>query len=176
MEYKLSMIACMNNNEVIGRSNDLPWKCQSDMKFFIEKTRGKNVIMGRKTWDSLPKKPLPGRRNIVITRDPSSVDQVEGAIFLTMDQALDLSKEEECFVIGGSEIYSLFMPFSKDVFLNIVEAPVKYGDTFFPYDQLYKSHRLYSTVEGDAVIEIPSDGIREVVRISYHHFISKSEE
>lgn len=172
MYYNISMIACMNPNYVIGRNGDLAWSCKSDMKHFIEFTRGKTVVMGRKTWDSLPRKPLPGRRNIVLSRDTSS--EIEGADTLTVDQVLLLSDSEEVVVIGGEEIYKEFLPYAKNVLLNVVEAVVKSGDTHFPYEEMLKTHRMLSCVEDTTVIEIPSDGISQTVKISYQHYVPKN--
>lgn len=173
MDYNISMIAGMDKNGVIGRGNSMPWKCSADMRFFVDKTQGKTVVMGRKTWDSLPKKPLPGRRNVVITRGDTSSLEKEGATCLTVDQALLLSTEEECVVIGGSEMYSLFLPYAKHVYLNELDAVVKRGDAFFPLSEMEKSHRCLSTVAGKAVIEIPSGGISDTVDIHYYHYIPK---
>jgi dihydrofolate reductase len=135
----VSAIAALSKNRVIGRNNDLPWKLPDDMKFFMETTKGHHVIMGRKNYDSLRGKfkPLPDRTNVVITRQPDF--QAPGCIVLhDIKDGLQIAKnneEHECFIIGGSEIYKLAMPFTNRLYLTEIHAVVD-GDTFFPeFDQ-----------------------------------------
>jgi dihydrofolate reductase len=118
---------------VIGREGGLPWHLSSDLKLFKAVTLGKPIIMGRKTWDSLPRKPLPGRTNIIITRQSNYA--AEGAqIVVTLEDALVRAKienPEEIAVIGGGEIYNLFLPIADRVYRTDVDLDVE-GDTFFP--------------------------------------------
>ena len=127
----ISYVVAVSRNGVIGREGGLPWHISSDLKRFKEITMGKPVVMGRKTWDSLPRKPLPGRRNIVITRQPGFT--AEGAeVVATPEQALALcAGEKEVAVIGGGEIYRLFWPMVDRIYLTEVELEVD-GDTHFP--------------------------------------------
>ncbi len=131
----VSAIAALSRNRVIGKDNDLPWRLPDDMKFFMETTRGHHVIMGRKNYDSLlPKfKPLPNRTNIVITRQRDF--QAPGCtVFHAIGPALDLARnnsEEECFIIGGAEIYKLAMPHTTRLYLTEIDAHIE-GDTYFP--------------------------------------------
>jgi len=127
----ISYVVAVSRNGVIGREGGLPWHISSDLKRFKEITMGKPVVMGRKTWDSLPRKPLPGRRNIVITRQPGFT--AEGAeVVATPEQALALcAGEPEVAVIGGGEIYRLFWPMVDRIYLTEVELEVD-GDTYFP--------------------------------------------
>ncbi|MGC4020505.1 MAG: dihydrofolate reductase [Cyclobacteriaceae bacterium] len=132
---KISIIAAVSKNRVIGKSNDLPWRLPDDMKYFMQTTKGHHVIMGRKNYDSLPPKfrPLPERTNIVVTRQKDF--QAEGCVVVNdLKKAIDLSKKEgekELFIIGGAEIYSLSLQFTDILYLTEIDAEIN-GDTFFP--------------------------------------------
>ncbi len=127
----ISFVVAMSRNGVIGRDGGLPWHISTDLKRFKEITMGKPVVMGRKTWESLPKRPLPGRRNIVITRQKGYA--AAGAdVVGTPEQALRLcAGEPEIAVIGGGEIYRLFWPMVDRLYLTEVDLDVS-GDTHFP--------------------------------------------
>lgn len=133
---KLSLIVAVAENGVIGNKNELPWKISSDLKYFKEKTMGKPIIMGRKTFQSIGR-PLPGRVNIVITRDSGFVP--EGVITAhTLEMALDVGKNmalvkgvDEVMVIGGAQIYDLTLPDADRLYLTRVHGDIE-GDTFFP--------------------------------------------
>jgi dihydrofolate reductase len=104
---RIALVLAMADNGVIGAQGALPWRLPDDMRRFKAITMGKPVVMGRKTWDSLPKKPLPGRTNIVITRDRAF--RAEGAVVVhSLDEALaraEGEQPEEIMIIGGAEIY-----------------------------------------------------------------------
>lgn len=127
----ISYVVAVSKNGVIGREGGLPWHISSDLKRFKEITMGKPVVMGRKTWESLPRKPLPGRRNIVITRQRGFAP--EGAeVAATPEEALALCGDApEVAVIGGGEIYRLFWPLVDRLYLTEVDLEVE-GDTHFP--------------------------------------------
>ena len=127
----ISYVVAVSKNGVIGREGGLPWHISSDLKRFKEITMGKPVVMGRKTWESLPRKPLPGRRNIVITRQRDFTP--EGAeVAATPEEALRLAGDvAEVAVIGGGEIYRLFWPLVDRLYLTEVDLEVA-GDTHFP--------------------------------------------
>ena len=127
----ISYVVAVSRNGVIGREGGLPWHISSDLKRFKEITMGKPVVMGRKTWESLPRKPLPGRRNLVITRQRGFVP--EGAeVAATPEEALRLAGDApEVAVIGGGEIYRLFWPLVDRLYLTEVDLEVE-GDTQFP--------------------------------------------
>ena len=131
----VSMIAAMSKNRVIGKNNDLPWKLPDDTKFFMEKTKGHHTIMGRKNYDSIPKKfkPLPERINIVVTRQKKF--QAPGCLVVdSVDEGLTIAKvnkEPEAFIIGGAEIYKLGLPYADRLYLTEIHAEIE-GDTFFP--------------------------------------------
>ena len=126
----------MARNRTIGRNNALPWHLSEDLKYFKRVTVGKPIIMGRKTWDSIGR-PLPGRTNIVITRDKNF--SAEGArVVHSLDEALELAQSvclidgaEEAVVIGGAEIYSFAMEKADRLYMTQVHADVE-GDAWFP--------------------------------------------
>jgi len=129
----LSLVLAVSRNGVIGRDGGLPWHISSDLKRFKAITLGKPVIMGRKTWDSLPRKPLPGRTNIVVTRQGGFA--AEGAsVVAHVEAALALAAMEnpaEICVIGGGEIYRQTLPMADRIYLTEVAMDVT-GDTHFP--------------------------------------------
>jgi len=136
----------MARNRTIGRNNALPWHLPEDLKYFKRVTLGKPIIMGRKTCDSIGR-PLPGRTNIVITRDAGF--QAEGArVVLSLEQALALAEKiclidgaEEAVVIGGAQIYALALPLADRLYLTQVHADVE-GDAHFPPLDLALWHEL----------------------------------
>ena len=113
-------IVAIGKKGEIGRNGDLIWKIPDDLKHCKALTMGHPVIMGRKTWESLPKKPLPGRRNIVLTRkndfNPEGAERVS-----SIEEALKTTSDDEPFIIGGAEIYKAFMPYVKVWHLTQIE-------------------------------------------------------
>jgi dihydrofolate reductase len=128
---RISFVVAVSRNGVIGWNGGLPWHISTDLKRFKAITMGKPLIMGRKTWESLPKKPLPGRPNIVITRQKNY--RAEGAIVVS-DRRSALTaagQAEDVCVIGGEEIFDMFLPQTDRIYLTEVDLEVD-GDTFFP--------------------------------------------
>lgn len=127
---RLSIIAAMSENYVIGKDNQLPWRLSADLQHFKKITWGKPILMGRKTYESIGR-PLPGRRNIIITRNPEF--QVEGCeITHSLEQALSLVKDsEEVMVIGGAELFAQALPQAKRMYLTLIHHHFE-GDCFFP--------------------------------------------
>ena len=128
----LTLIAAIARNGVIGVDNRLPWRLRADLKHFKALTLGHTVIMGRKTWDSLPARfrPLPGRRNIVVTRDGSY--RAEGAtVANSLPAAVIEADGGEAFVIGGAELYAAALPLADRLQLTEIDAAFE-GDTHFP--------------------------------------------
>lgn len=127
----LSLIVAMSENRVIGHNGDLPWRLPDDLKHFKRVTLGKPIIMGRRTWDSLYVKPLPDRRNIVVTRNPNF--RANGAETATSIQAaLTLvATEKEAIVIGGATLFENLLPITSRFHLTEVHAKIN-GDTYFP--------------------------------------------
>lgn len=127
----ISLVYARSRNGVIGADGGLPWHIPSDLKRFKETTLGKPIIMGRKTWDSLPRKPLPGRMNIVLTRQAGF--EPEGALVAdSVEAALALAGDvPEVCVIGGGEIYHLFFARADRIHETEIDVEVD-GDTFAP--------------------------------------------
>ena len=127
---KISIIAAMTDDGVIGIENRLPWNLPADMKWFRQQTLGKPVLMGRKTYDSIGK-PLPGRRNIIISRD--STLALEGCeVVNTIETALErCSTVDEVMIIGGASFYQQTLPQADQLYLTLVHANIK-GDAYFP--------------------------------------------
>lgn len=151
---KLSLIVAAAKNNVIGRNNELPWYLPQDLKYFKSVTLGKPVIMGRKTFESIGK-PLPGRTNIVVTRQPdwkfAGVLVAQG-----LAEALNVAQQfrgelhqlsEEVMVIGGAEIYRHALPLADRIYLTRVEAEIN-GDAFFP-ELPATTWKLISDISGD---------------------------
>ncbi len=128
----ISIIAAIGKNNELGKNNALLWKMPADMKHFRETTTLHAVIMGRKTFESIGK-PLPNRRNVVITRD-ASYKQPGVEVVNSLSTALDLfpDPKEEIFFIGGANIYEQVMPIADKLYITHVDAEVKDADAFFP--------------------------------------------
>lgn len=126
----ISCLLAMDQNQLIGRDNALPWHLPDDLRYFKQKTLGHSIIMGRKTFDSIGK-PLPGRRNIVLTHNPdftkSHVDR-----FSSVDEFLKSGQSygHEYFVIGGARIFEAFLPYTDRLYITHIEAEFD-GDTYF---------------------------------------------
>lgn len=128
---RITLIAAATANGCIGANNTLPWHIPEDFDFFKQYTLGKPVLMGRKTWDSLPRKPLPDRRNIVITRQADwQAPGAERANSLAAALAA-VTDAAEVIIIGGAQIYAQALPLATDVRLTEVALNVA-GDAFFP--------------------------------------------
>jgi dihydrofolate reductase len=134
MRPSISLIAAVAQDRAIGQGNALLWRCALDQQHFKNITMGHTVIMGRKTWDSLPQRfrPLPGRRNLVLSRDPQwSAPGAQAA--QSLEQALDLAaNESEVYVMGGAQLYALALPCANKLVLTEVDAHFGEADSFFP--------------------------------------------
>lgn len=125
----IRLIAARARNGVIGQNGGIPWRLSNDMRFFRETTEGNTVVMGRKTFESIGK-PLPRRRNIVLTRHPDY--RVEDVTTISAPEELfGLPSLGDIYVIGGEQVYAAFMPHATEILLTVVEAEVS-GDTYFP--------------------------------------------
>lgn len=134
---RLSLIVAQARNRVIGARGQLPWRLKDDLAHFKRTTMGAPVIMGRKTWESLPKRPLPGRANIVISRD-WDYDAAEARVYSSVVPALNAARaiamragQQEVFVIGGAAIYEAALPLADRIYLTEVDTAPE-GDAFFP--------------------------------------------
>jgi dihydrofolate reductase len=145
----LTLIVAMARNRVIGRVNTLPWHLPSELQFFKRVTMGKPIIMGRKTHESIGRA-LPGRRNIVVSRNPDFRAAADCIVVNSLDAALDtarsISSANEIMLIGGAELYRQALAKADRIYLTRVEAEIE-GDTFFP--------------------ELPAEQWREVWRESF---------
>lgn len=136
----LSMIVAHADNRIIGKDNDMPWHLPADLAYFKKTTLGKPIIMGRKTYESIGR-PLPGRQNIVISRDNNY--QAVGVDSVTsVEEALTLAGNvEEIMVIGGGAIYAHCLPFANRLYITHIKADIE-GDTQFPNYDTEKNWQL----------------------------------
>lgn len=127
----ISIIAAVSEDLGIGRNNELLWHISEDLKRFKKLTQGKTVIMGKRTWESLPRKPLPGRKNIVLTDRQG--ETFEGAITAhsISDSLAKCSGGTDIFIIGGESIYRQFMPLADRLYITFVHSKAE-ADVFFP--------------------------------------------
>lgn len=133
MAEDINIIVAIGKDGSIGREGNLIWKISDDLKRFKSLTMGHPVIMGRKTWDSLPKRPLPGRRNIVLTRNKNFKD--EGCEPANgVEEALTMCENESPFIIGGAEIYKYFLPMSTKLYLTRINSCCSDADAFLELD------------------------------------------
>ena len=137
---RIALIAALAENRVIGRDKQLPWHISADLKHFKALTMGKPIVMGRKTWESIGR-PLPGRKNIVITRDTAY--QAEGCqVVHSIEQALDAAAgSDELMIIGGAGLYQQTLGLADRLYLTRVRAEVD-GDTWFPEIDLQQWHEV----------------------------------
>lgn len=152
---KLSLIVATAHNNVIGRNNELPWHLPQDLKYFKSLTLGKPIIMGRKTFESIGK-PLPGRTNIVVTRQKNW--NFAGALVAeSVEEALEIGQQfraeqnslaDEMMVIGGAEIYRHALAIADRVYLTKIDVNIEGGDAFFP-ELSPEQWKLISELPGD---------------------------
>lgn len=127
----ISLVYAQSRNGIIGADGGLPWHLPSDLRRFKDTTMGKPIIMGRKTWEGLPRRPLPGRLNIVVTRQKGFL--ADGAVVVSSVEAAVVAAGDvpEICVIGGGEIYGMFLPLADRIYLTAVGVDVD-GDTQAP--------------------------------------------
>lgn len=132
MSYpKVTFIVAAAENNAIGKGNQMPWHLPNDFKYFKAKTMDHSIIMGRKTFESIGK-PLPGRRNIIISRQPTlNIEDVDVANSL-QDVINYCRDEREIFIIGGAEIFNQAMPMADEILLTRVHTNIEGADAFFP--------------------------------------------
>ena len=158
--HNLSIVVAMAQNRAIGRDNDLLWHLSDDLKRFKAITSGHTVVMGRRTFDSLPRKPLPQRRNIVLTHDQSFHYEVPSTATGTLEVAHSIpellhmtANEEETFLIGGGTLYRDLLPWVNRMYVTWVYRDFE-GDTFFPvidtsvFRQVSLSERMKDEASG----------------------------
>ncbi|MBI3439904.1 MAG: dihydrofolate reductase [Proteobacteria bacterium] len=162
---KLTLVVAIAKNGVIGRDGRLPWRLSSDLRRFKAATIGKPVLMGRKTWESLPRRPLPGRPNLVLSRDPNF--RAEGGWNFTKLDALiaagramaEEAKVDEVCVIGGSHLFEAMLPLADRIVLTEVNLEPA-GDTHFTIDR-----SAWREISREDVVAGPNDDADFTVRI-----------
>ena len=143
----ISMIAAVGKNRELGKGNELIWRISEDLKFFKATTMGHPIIMGRKTFESLPKA-LPGRKNIVITFNKAYT--AEGAVVVhSVDEAIAAADTDEAFIIGGESIYKAFLGVCDKMYLTLIDGEDSDADAFFPeYENMqWKTEELLKAEE-----------------------------
>lgn len=136
----LSLIWAMDRNRLIGNHNALPWQLPADMQWFRRQTMGKPVLMGRNTFDSIGR-PLPGRLNLVLTRQPIGIDGC--TVVHTFDEAVQAAGgADELMVIGGAEIYSMALPLAERLYFTEIDAAFD-GDAWFPAFDATAWHEVF---------------------------------
>jgi dihydrofolate reductase len=131
----ISIIVAVSDDLGIGKDNELLWHISEDLKRFKRLTTGKTIIMGKKTWFSLPKRPLPGRKNIVLTDIPDEIIDGSETVY-SIEEALEkCSKDDEAFVIGGGSIYRQFMAIADRLYITHVHKKAP-ADIYFPEIEL----------------------------------------
>jgi dihydrofolate reductase len=153
---RFSLVAAMAKNRTIGKNNKLIWHLPEDLEFFKTTTKGKVMIMGRKTFESLPKV-LPNRFHIVISRSAPTQTHERVQFVTSVDEAVKKAKElesqgwpDEVCVVGGAEIYKLFVPLADRIYLTEISRDYE-GDTFFPeFDKnLFREEMLKRSIDGN---------------------------
>ncbi|MFB4169169.1 dihydrofolate reductase [Virgibacillus sp. JSM 102003] len=152
----ISLLVAMDSNQTIGAENGLPWRLPNDLKFFKEKSTGNTIIMGRKTYESMGR-PLPNRKNVVITRQqidfPDEVDVIDNIEVIR--EWNKENPEQEFFVIGGGIIFDQIMPYADRMYITWIEETFK-GDTYFP-EFSQEDWNLTSEVKGEKNEKNPYD-------------------
>jgi dihydrofolate reductase len=145
----ISIIVAISEDNGIGKDNDLLWRIPEDMKRFKSLTMGHCLIMGKRTWESLPKRPLPGRRNIVLTDIPNECIDCSITAYSVEDAISKSSGCEEVFIIGGGSVYRQFMPIADRLYITRIHKKAP-ADTWFPEI----SEKIWTAVETE---EYPGD-------------------
>ena len=127
---EINLIAAVGRNLELGKDNHLIWHIKEDLEFFKEKTMGKTIVMGIKTFESLPKM-LPGRKHIVLSRKTTNFPK-QVIVYKSLQELLEQLQEQEIFVIGGEQIYTLFLEYATKIYLTEIEAEELKADAFFP--------------------------------------------
>jgi dihydrofolate reductase len=156
----ISIIVAVSEDWGIGKDNELLWKISEDLKRFKKLTMGNAVIMGKKTWESLPKKPLPGRKNIVLTDNPDECVECSVTAYSIEDALSKCERGEEIFIIGGGSVYRQFMPLADRLYITHVHRMAP-ADIYFP--EIDKN--IWKVVEKE---EFPSN---ETTPIPYTYII-----
>jgi dihydrofolate reductase len=150
----ISIIVAVSEDWGIGKDNDLLWHIPEDLKRFKRLTSGNTVIMGKRTWESLPRRPLPGRKNIVLTDDRTETIENAVTAYSIEDSLSKCEKNEEIFIIGGGSIYRQFMPVANRLYITHVHKKAP-ADIYFPEIDL----RIWEITEKQAFVTGDEDSI-----------------
>lgn len=156
----ISIIVAVSDDWGIGKDNELLWNISEDLKRFKRLTMGNTIIMGKKTWESLPKRPLPGRKNVVLTDDPKECVDCSVTAYSIEDALSKCDKNEEIFIIGGGSVYRQFMPLADRLYITHVHKKAP-ADIYFPVIDM----NIWKVVEKE---EFPAS---ETVAIPYTYII-----
>jgi dihydrofolate reductase len=142
----IKAIVAISENYVIGKNGDLPWKISEDLKWFKKITLGHTLLMGRKTWESLPG-PLPKRENWVLSSTLTTQPDIQ--VFTKLEKALEAASNHELFIIGGGELYRQTLPLCGELYVSEVHREIENGDAFFPdfKDHFEINERLFQNEE-----------------------------
>lgn len=144
MSANFIAIVAMSSNRVIGKDGKLPWHLPEDLKFFKETTLGHTILMGRKTYESIGR-PLPKRRNVVLSRAMEPVENVE--VIESLD-ALTCADGEEVFVIGGAQVFEALLPQCDGLYLTWIEQPYEGDIVFPPFEHLFEDPKVVRSAPG----------------------------
>lgn len=158
----ISIIVAVSEDWGIGKDNELLWHISEDLKRFKKLTTGNTVIMGKKTWESLPMRPLPGRKNIVLTDNPYECIDCSVTAYSIEDALSKCEKEEEIFVIGGGSVYRQFMPITDRLYITHVHRKAP-ADVYFPEIDL----NIWKIVEKEEFQVSDNNGISYTYIIYY---------
>ena len=146
----LSIIVAQAENRAIGLDGDMPWHLSGDLKRFKSLTMGHPVVMGRRTWESLPKRPLVGRQNLVLSQNTDFVPEGASVIrsvndLFCFDFRFEESASDEIFIIGGGSIYRMLMPWVNRLYVTWVHKDFPEADTFFPVIDMSEFTKIHET-------------------------------
>ena len=153
----LTLIFACDEENAIGKDGDLPWKQSSDLQHFKRLTLNKTIVMGRKTWDSLPGK-LPNRTHLVMSRSPR--DDVE---IVSREDVMQRAEDEEIMIIGGGEIYRMFIDVASEIFRTVIHTNVEGADTFAPIPEEHEFHLVTSRFQ--------EAGERDMFNMTFEHWL-----
>ena len=149
MQKRITLIAAMGKNRAIGLDGRMPWHLPAELQHFKRATMGRAIVMGRKTWQAIGR-PLPGRQNIVISRNPGFV-AAGVALTDSLMNAVEISEAEEVMVIGGGQLYALALPLAQRMILTLIDIEPR-ADTFFPEwdaDQWQQTKEQHFQADGE---------------------------
>ena len=149
----ISLIAAMSKNRVIGLNNAMPWHIPEELKYFKATTMGKPMIMGRKTFDAIGRRVLPGRKTIVLTRDKDLQGDNFTVAHCVADALQEAGNVSEVMIIGGAGVYKEFLPLAQRLYISIINEEYT-GDAFFPEFDLNTWHIVSQQVHRDFITQI----------------------